>query len=203
LRSEETVKGLRSLLLFVVGLLGSVAAVAGAPPPALPSDSIYQLQASLADQSGRPQSWRALRGKPRIVTMFYSSCPYMCPLIVESGKSVDRALTPAERARLGFVLVSMDPARDSPAALMALAQKRGIDTKRWLLLRPAAKDVRPIAGVLGVRYRALADGEFNHTSVLVLLDAEGRTLARTETIGSKPDPEFLKAVRAALAPRKS
>lgn len=195
-------KRLLTLLMLAAGWVAGALPVAATPSTPLPGDSLYQLQASLADQAGRTQTWRGLRGKPRIVTMFYSSCPYMCPLIIESGKAIDRALTPAERSRLGFVMVSLDPGRDTPKALSALAAKRGIDTKRWLLLRPAAKDVRPIAGVLGVRFRALADGEFNHTSVLVLLDPEGRELARTETIGSKPDPEFLKAVRAALL-RKS
>ena len=57
----------------------------------------------------------------------------------------------------------------------------------------------PLAGVLGVRYRELADGEFNHTSALILLDAEGRVLARTEKMGAKPDPEFVAAVRRATA----
>ena len=38
--------------------------------------------------------------------------------------------------------------------------------------RPHPRDVRTIAGLLGIRYRALADGDFNHTTVLVLLDAE-------------------------------
>lgn len=68
------------------------------------------------------------------------------------------------------------------------------------LASPPADDVRAVAGVLGIRYRALTDGEFNHTSALVLLDEEGRILARTEQMGTKPDPEFLAAVRKATAP---
>jgi protein SCO1/2 len=55
-----------------------------------------------------------------------------------------------------------------------------------------------MASLLGVRYRALADGDFNHTSVLVLLDADGRIVARTERIGGVPDPQFVAAVRGAL-----
>ena len=54
-----------------------------------------------------------------------------------------------------------------------------------------------MAGVLGVRYRQLADGGFNHSSMLILLDAEGRILARTEKVGSQPDPDFVNAVRKA------
>ncbi len=91
----------------------------------------------------------------------------------------------------------MDPARDTPAALRdgrRQAQARHARAGRWP--RPRRRDVREVAGVLGIRYRALADGEFNHTSALVLLDADGRILARTEQMGSQPDPEFVAAVRA-------
>ena len=195
-------KRLSWLVLLLLSLSGFGAAKAGPAAKPLPGNSVYQLQATLVDTSGRPRLWSEFRGQPRIATMFYSSCPYMCPLIIESGKAIDRSLTPAERARLGVVMVSLDPKRDSPAALTALVKKRGIDAKRWTLLRPEPKDLRSLAAVLGVKYRALADGEFNHTSVLVLLDADGRILARTETIGTRPDPEFLVAVRKALAPRK-
>jgi protein SCO1/2 len=52
-----------------------------------------------------------------------------------------------------------------------------------------------------VRYRQLADGNFNHTSVLILLDAQGRIVARTEQMGPKPDPKFLAAVRKQVAAR--
>ena len=131
--------------------------------------------------------------------MFYTSCQYICPLIVDSGKAIEKSLAPAERARVGLLLISMDPKRDTPAALMSVATKRKLDPARWTLARPAPDDVRSIAGVLGIRYRELADGEFNHTSALVLLDADGRILARTEQIGSRPDPEFVAAVRRAAA----
>jgi protein SCO1/2 len=93
----------------------------------------------------------------------------------------------------------MDPVRDTPAALTQVVKRRQLDTSRWTLASPRPEDVRSVAGVLGVRYRQLADGEFNHTSALVLLDADGRVVARTEKIGSVPDPDFLAAVRAQLA----
>lgn len=186
------------LFAALLATAGANASTQSASQPPLPGKSVYQLSATLVDQTGRKQAWADLRGRPRIATMFYSSCPYMCPLIIESGKAIDHALSADERSRLGVVMVTMDVARDTPAALSAIALKRHIDTRRWTLLRPEAKDLRPIAAVLGVRFRALANGEFNHNSVLVLLDGEGRELARTERIGAKPDPEFLAAVHAAL-----
>lgn len=174
-------------------------AFAAAPKPApLPGDSVYQLSLPLTGQDGRTADWRALRGKPRVVAMFYTSCQYMCPLIVESGKAVEHQLDAAQRARLGMVLISMDPARDDPAALRKVATARGVDQTRWLLASPPAAKVREVAGVLGVRYRQLPNGDFNHSSVLVLLDAQGRILARTEKVGTVPDPAFVAAVRKAV-----
>ena len=188
---------LRGLAAFA--LLG-IASAAGAvqPATALPGDSIYQLPLPLTDSQGQTRDWRALRGKPRLVAMFYTSCQYICPLIVESGKAVERQLTPAQQKRLGVVLISMDPARDDPAALRKVIDQRKLDAARWTLASPRAGDVRAVAGVLGIRYRQLADGGFNHSSALILVDAEGRIVARTEKIGSQPDPEFVATVRKTL-----
>jgi protein SCO1/2 len=172
-------------------------AVASAAPAALPPDSVYQLPLRLTDQAGRSFDWSTRRGKPQLVAMFYTSCQYICPLIVDSGKAMEKQLTPAQQRNLGILLLSMDPQRDTPQALQAVVDKRRLDTARWTLAAPPSGQVRALAGVLGIRYRQLADGEFNHTSALILLDANGRILARTEQVGSRPDPEFLAAVRKA------
>lgn len=169
-------------------------------PAPLPGDSVYQLPAPMSDQLGRRFDWRARRGKPQVVSMFYTSCQYICPLIVDSGKAIEKSLTPAERDRVELLLISMDPRRDDTKALEKVGTQRKLDPKHWTLASPAPDNVRSIAGLLGVRYRALADGEFNHTSALVLLDSDGRVLASTEQVGAKPDPEFVAAVRRAAAP---
>ena len=190
-------KALACALLLVPAL-----AAAAATPPAgpLPDDSLYRLEDTLTDQDGKDFTLADGRGRPRIVTMFYASCRFVCPLIVDSAKGIDRSLSAAERDRLGYLLVSIDPARDDAAALKAVADQRGLAAPRWTLARAEAGTVRRLAAVLGVRYRELADGEFNHNTVLVLLDADGRVVARTEALGSKPDPDFLAAVKAALKP---
>ena len=110
---------------------------------------------------------------------------------------MEHALRPEERERLDILLVSLDPTRDDTAALKTVFDRRKLDGTRWTLARTGAHDVRKLAALLGVRYRALADGEFNHTSVLVLLDAQGRRLASSTALGAKPDPDFLAAVREA------
>lgn len=187
---------MKYLLLLVAALLLPLPAVAATE---LPGDSAYRLTDTYTDQDGHDFKLVDGRGHVRLVTMFYTSCKYICPLIIDSAKGVEHELTPAERGRLDILLVSLDPARDTPAALKRIAEKRKLDPARWTLARTEAAGVRRTAAVLGIRYRALADGEFNHSSALVLLDGEGRVLARTEQLGAKADPVFVAAVRSALA----
>ena len=198
-----------SALALLLAVVPGVPAAASSAAPSrtavptmtvvLPPDSVLRLDGDFTDQDGRAFTLPARRGRAQLVTMFYTSCKVMCPLIVDSGLGVDHALTPAERGKLGVLFVSLDPARDTVARLDALATQRKLDRHRWTLARTDAANVRKTAAVLGVRYRALANGEFNHSSVLLLLDADGRIVARTEKMGRVPDPEFLAKVRATLS----
>ena len=166
----------------------------------LPATSVYRLDVPLVDQDGRALRFGEKRGSPMLVSMFYTSCKYVCPLIIDTLLATDRAVDPAERARLGVLVVSFDPDRDDPPALKHVADKRRLDVPRWTLARTEAPNVRKLAAVLGVQYRALADREINHTSALVLLDAEGRIIARTDKLG-EVDPEFVAKVKATLGER--
>ena len=185
-------------MLLIAGFVFSAGVFAAGKTPPLPADSLYQLTLPLTDQAGKTADWRTRRGKPQLVAMFYTSCKFICPLIVDSGKAIERQLDAKQRQKLGILLISMDPKRDSPGALKHIVDTRKLDTSRWTLASPPQDDVRTVAGLLGIRYRLLADGEFNHSSALILLDANGRILARTEKMGTQPDPEFVAAVKQAL-----
>ena len=185
-------------LLLCLGILANPAPALAAPSSGLPGDSVYQLDLPLLDQDGKAMAFASLRGRPRLITMFYSSCPYMCPLIIDTARMTERELDEAQRVKLAVLMVSFDTERDDPAVLKALAEKRKIDTGRWTLARTDAGNVRKLAAILGIQYRQLDDGDFNHTSVLILLDAEGRVAARSEVMG-KTDPAFVDAVRRVLA----
>lgn len=191
---------MKTFLLAALAPVALTLGLAQAAPKAapLPSDSVYQLNAPLVDQQGRKLRLADKRGKVQLVSMFYTSCKFICPLIIDSGRAIERSLTPAEQQKLGILLISMDPRRDTPTKLATVFNRRKLEPARWTFASPTPDDVRAIAGVLGIRYRQLEDGEFNHTSALVLLDANGRVLARTEQMGTRPDPEFLAAVRKAL-----
>lgn len=185
-------------------------AAPAAPAPAplvelgpLPQDSVYQLPVSAVDQTGAPAALDRHRGHPVILSMFYASCPTACPMLINDVKAFLGGLSPAEQAELRVVLVSLDPDRDDPAALQQAMERHGLDPARWTLLRTAPGDVRAVAAALGVQYRAAPGGQMNHSTILTLLDPNGRPLARHEGLGRDPAPlrDALRALPGAPTPR--
>ena len=197
---------------ILAGLLAALAAMAAASAPTpdaaapaaavakahLPADSVYQLALMLTDQKGRALSLASGHGHPVLVSMFYTSCQFVCPMLVEALRATEARLSAAERARVTVLMVSIDPEHDSVAVLERTARQRELDTTRWSLARTDAAGVRKLAAVLGIQYRALANGEFNHSTALILLDNEGRIAARTAQLGGA-DPVFVRRVKASLA----
>jgi protein SCO1 len=179
--------------------LGALAACAALPATAAtaPGDSVYRLAATLTDQDGRAFELASLQGTPVLASMFYSSCDMVCPMIFETVHATLAALPAAERAEVRVLMVSFDPARDTTAVLKKIAQARNCDAQ-WTLARADEATARKVAAVLGVQYRRLANGEFNHSTTIDLLDRQGRIAARSGKLGPA-DPALVSAVHKVVA----
>lgn len=189
-----------SLLLSRRHVLGQLLALGALPAlaaDALPASSVYRLDVPLTDQDGHRLHLPELRGEPLLVSMFYTSCEMVCPMIFETLQfTLDKA-GPAARQRTRVLMVSFDPARDDAAALKKAAQAHHADA-RWTVAVPDEAGARKIAAVLGVQYRRLASGEFNHSTRILLLDRDGRVNAHSDVLG-KADPALVRAVRTLAA----
>ncbi|HWU77294.1 MAG TPA: SCO family protein [Rhodanobacter sp.] len=186
---------MKRFLLLAVVMMFTGGARAATP---LPGDSVYNLSVQLTMQDGRQQLLSARRGRPQLVTMFYTSCQMVCPMIIDSLRLTRNALNPTVRSQVNLLAVSFDPANDDVATLRSYAEKRKLDPRIWTLARAEPAQVRQLSGLLGLQYRKLPDGEFNHSSELVLLDAEGRIAARTTVIG-KLDRSFVATVNEVVS----
>ncbi len=182
-------------VLILALLMLSLAAAEGEPP--LPPDSIYNLQVPVEDQSGEVTGLGRYKGQPVLVTMFYASCPHVCPMIISTIRQLESKLSPEERAELRVMTISIDPERDVPALLLETMQRHSVDARRWSMVRPEPGDLRAIAGVFGIKYKQLPDGEFSHSTKIILLDRDGVTVASTDRIG-RQDAAFLESIKTSL-----
>lgn len=171
------------------------------PADAATKDSLYQLEPALTDQNGQAMSLAVFKGRPTIVSMFFASCTAVCPLIISDIQRMEKALTDAERAQLGVVLVSFDTKRDGPKAFAEIITRHSLDATRWRLATASADDVRLLAAALGVRYTEEPNGDFVHSALITLVDGKGEVAARAEGILQPVEP-LVEAFRKLPQPKK-
>lgn len=179
---------------FVLLAAGSVGLAA-----TLPGESVYQLEAQITTQRGLHAGLDLDRGHPTLIAMFYGSCPAACPMLIDAMQAYEGELDGAGRARLRVLLVSFDAARDTPQQLERIARLHRADPLRWTFASTTERDTRRIAALLGVSYRRLPDGDYEHSLLITLLDGEGRIVASTTRLVG--DTDFEARLRAATRSR--
>ena len=154
--------------------------------------SLYQLDSSWTNDASAALKLAALGGRPQVVTMFLARCEYACPVLVHDMKKVEAALPESVRTNVGFVLVSFDTERDTPAALAEYRRIHELPAN-WTLLRGAPDDVLELAALLGVKFKKDARGQFAHSNNLTVLDAGGE-VAHHQIGLNQPPVETVKHV---------
>ena len=198
---------MKTRLAFLCALLAVRAAAAEEPnksdaccqslaTAAFTRDSLYQIETIFTDDAGRPFPLGALRGRPVVLTMFFSSCGYACPLLVADVQAIRAQLPAAVREQAAFVLVSFDVARDTPVALHRYREERGLDGG-WTLLHGDADAVRELAALLGVKYKQETDGMFSHSNLVTILNAEGEIVHQRSGLRGGLDEATQALVRVA------
>jgi protein SCO1/2 len=168
-----------------------------------PTDSVYQLTDALVDHNGQKIKLDLYRGHPVLVAMFYATCRKVCPVIVSKIKSLDASLPAEVKQDTRVLLMSFDRTRDTPKVLRELAATHGLDMARTTLATTSDAGVRKIAAVLGVQYRRMADGEYDHSAVIALLDREGRVAYRLDGLNQDPAPLRKALIQVATPTREN
>lgn len=159
--------------------------------------SLYSLDGSWVDQAGTSRPLSSLGGRVQLVSMVYTHCTFSCPRIMADMKRIEGELPTELQGRVGFVLVSIDPERDTPGRLAYFAESSRLDLERWTLLSGSDGQVRELAALLGVKYRAEPGGEFAHSNIITVLDARGEVAHQRTGIGGDP-AAALEAIQRAL-----
>lgn len=116
-------KAVRASLLLLAGIAlagcGGPAAPAADPRPPLEGARIGG-PFTLTDQDGKTVRNTDFAGKYRLVYFGYSFCPDICPVDVQKlmrGLAAFEKSDPARGAKVQPIFITVDPERDTPAAL--------------------------------------------------------------------------------------
>jgi cytochrome oxidase Cu insertion factor (SCO1/SenC/PrrC family) len=177
--------GMAVLILAGLAAAGSRVARATSPGPAQPmavpgTPSRLDQDAStivLTDQSGRRTPLAGLNGKRVLVSFAFGHCGTVCPTLVHdllAARARRRHLT------LPLVIVTLDPWRDTPERLPALAAQWGLGASDRILSGTIV-EVEQSLDALGIaRRRNETTGDIDHVGTVLLLDERGHIVWRVD-----------------------
>ncbi len=182
----------------LIYLILGFALSASASTAEFPGESLFHLKDQWIDAEGKPAQLSDLNGSVTAVAIVYTSCEYSCPLIVEELKQVRSKIAKKHLSKVKFALFSMDPERDTPAALKKYIEKRKLDPSFWLFY--TAKDdepVRTLSAVLGVSFKKVGK-DFAHSNQITIIGPDGLVLFTKPKIGQQVE-ETAEAINKAAA----
>lgn len=137
----------------------------------------------LVNQLGDSVSLYDIQNRVIVADFFFTRCPNICPLMTRNMARLQQSFSHNNKdgrkvidsSIVRFLSFSIDPARDSVAALKAYADKFGVDHDNWWMLTGNKKTIYDFA--LNELKLGLVDGEgvdtsFIHTQKFVLLDKD-------------------------------
>lgn len=201
------------LLVLLLAACGGEAALTGTDLGAQPAPDF-----ALVDPDGATVRMGDFRGKAVALTFIFTNCPDVCPLTAEKLRETYERLPEGTRDDVALLAVTVDPERDSAAALEAFSAAHGLaDNPAWTPLRgerPALEAVwrdygvfaapaspfdvaggfaaSPVASPIASPGAAMGGvtpaPSVGHTDALIVIDPEGKQRA---FLRSDFDPQAL------------
>jgi protein SCO1/2 len=149
---------------------------AGAELPVVAASDVPRLgraapPLALVDQGGRQVTLAQFRGRLVFVTFAFGHCETVCPLIVHDVVRAQAGLPDLEPVVL---VVTLDPWRDTPSRLPAIARQWGLGAHAFALGGPVVDVERTLDAWSVGRERNLRTGELTHATLLYVIDRDGR-----------------------------
>lgn len=136
-------------------------------------DSVYHTIEEFAfiNQDSNIIDLNYLKGKTTIVNFFFTSCPSICPIMIDELTYLQEKTN--GKYDIQILSHTVDPERDSVGRLNQFIEHKKIDTKNWDFVTGEKQDLYE-SGVfnyyLATQEDALAPGGFLHSEKFVLID---------------------------------
>ncbi|MBI3780979.1 MAG: SCO family protein [candidate division NC10 bacterium] len=130
----------------------------------------------LLNTVNQPVHLSDLRGQVVLISFIYTSCTSACPLLTARMSALWGRLKRdgAAARQVRFLSITVDPARDSAAALERYVKRFKADPARWSFLREERQKLQPVLAAYDEWTRPQPDGEIDHPARLYLIDRRGR-----------------------------
>lgn len=162
----------------------------------IPGESVYNLISIWKTQNNKSIRLSYFENKIVIAAMVFTHCESACPRIVADMQRIESSLSQKELQQVTFLLISMDPERDTPARLTEFAAEHKLNTN-WTLICSSQDATMEIANVLGVKVKKLEGGGFDHSNIIHVFNKDG-VIGYQQNGFAEDQSECIQAIRTLL-----
>ncbi|MFA5370627.1 MAG: SCO family protein [Sideroxydans sp.] len=126
------------------------------------------------DRSGRKVRLSDYRGKPLVISMIYTHCPFICATTTKSLNALKLSQSAFGEDSFGVLTIGFDTENDTPEAMDLFAQRTETDLKNWEFVSSDAETIKKISKDLGFTFAPSDEGGFNHITQTTFIDQEGK-----------------------------
>ena len=136
---------------------------------------------SFTNQLGEQVTQQSMQGRILIINTFFTRCPNICPGLTRNIRKLQQSFENPKRKKYGdssivyFMSVSVDPQRDSVAALKKWADRFHVNSDSWSLVTGEKEVIYPYLLnelKLSTQDGGEVDSNFIHTEKVVLVDKD-------------------------------
>lgn len=127
----------------------------------------------LRDENGQTFVLSGGSGKPLVVSMIYTSCHHVCPLITKNlAATVDIAREALGEDSFEVATVGFDWKVDTPDRMRQYARQQGVDASAWRFLAADEASVTALSESLGFQFFESTKG-FDHLAQTTVVAGDG------------------------------
>ena len=126
------------------------------------------------DRSGRTVRLADYRGKPLVISMIYTHCPFVCATTTRSLSALKASQDALGADNFGVLTVGFDTENDTPEAMDDFAKRMGVNLPKWEFVSSDAETIEKLSQDLGFVYVPTEEGGFNHITQTTFVDAQGK-----------------------------
>ena len=142
--------------------------------------SIYHLPATWQTQEGKDVELSEFNGNVLVIVMVYTSCKMACPVLIGEMKNIEATVRKRFKEGVKYILVSIDPERDTPERLKSISEEYDMTGSQWVFLRGSKETTREFANLLAVRYTEISPRDFSHSNIISVFNKKGKLVYQRE-----------------------
>lgn len=129
---------------------------------------------SFIDRSGRKVRLADYRGKPLVISMIFTHCPFICATTTRSLSTLKASQAAFGEDSFGVLTVGFDTENDTPEAMDDFAKRMGIDLTNWEFVSSDPETIKKLSKDLGFTFYPTDEGGFDHITQTTFVDGQGK-----------------------------